>query len=212
MRDWKKEIAEHLSHVQLPRATKEEVIAELASHMEETERESQQKEAGTPELSRRTWRRLGRAIYRAKEKDMNRRDALWIPIFVNLLLTSALINICDRLADVDLAIYRAHPIPLTPQPWVLALTISGAAAAFLARGSQASPRQRIIAALVPCVIWSAVPFFLELIFLCFPETFPGIPVRSLALSSVWFFVFPGLALLLGAAPFLRTSGVKAQVE
>ncbi|HKV77949.1 MAG TPA: hypothetical protein VJP02_07415 [Candidatus Sulfotelmatobacter sp.] len=208
MRNWEKEIREHLASLDLPPETKDEVIAELASHLEDLEQEESRVEGGSQalDLAGVCWCKFARAIQTAKheEREMNRRKNFWIPLFVNLLLTSALINICDWLGIMDLRIYRVDPIPLTPQPWLLVLPISGATAAFLARRSEGSSRTRLIAAVAPCVIWSTTPFVLGLIFLWFPQTFVGIPLRSLALSSVWLFVFPGLSLLLGAAPFLRS--------
>lgn len=209
MRDWRKEIREHLPGLELPPDTKEEIIAELASHCEDSENESEL----LVDVSGSGWRELARKIYRAKQGEgMNHSKSFWIPVFVNLLLTSALINICDWLGIMDLRIYRVDPMPLTPQPWLLVLPICGATAAFLARRSEGSSRTRLIAAVAPCVIWSTTPFVIGLIFLCFPRTFAGVPFRSLAMSSIWLLVLPALALLLGAAPFLRSPKATAQCE
>ncbi|HXJ89915.1 MAG TPA: hypothetical protein VMS18_24100 [Candidatus Binatia bacterium] len=212
MRDWNKEIREQMAGIDLPPEMKLEVVAELASHMEESESEAKESSGQKLELSKRAWRQLGRAIYRAKGSGMNRKKSLWIPMFVNLLLTSALINVCDWLGKMDLRIYRADPMPLKPQPWLIVLPLCGAVAAFLARRAEGSSRVRVIAAVAPSAVWFAVPFALEVVFLCFPGTFVGIPLRSLVRSSVWLFVFPGLALLLGAAPFLRTQSTNSQCD
>ena len=209
MRDWKKEIREHLLPLELPPDTKEEIIAELASHVEDSEEDSELQ----VDLSGSGWRELARKIYRAKQEEgMNQSKSFWVSVFVNLVLTSALINVCDRLGMMDLRIYRADPIPLTPQPWLFLLPVCGATAAFLARRGAGSSTARVIAALIPCVVWFTVPLVLELIFVCFPRTFVGIPFRSLAMSSIWLLVVPALALLLGAAPFLRTPSAKPQCE
>ena len=212
MRDWRKEVREHLAQVELPPEMKEEIVAELVSHLEESENEGDQI-TNALDLSKRSWQELAYAIYCAKqETGMNRKSGLWIPIFVNLLLTSAIINVCDRMGMMDLRIYRVDPIPLTPQPWLLVLPICGATAAFLARRAASSPNARVIAAVAPAIIWFTAPFVVELILLCFPHTFVRIPLRSLVFSSLWLLVFPALALLLGAAPFLRNYGAKAQCE
>jgi hypothetical protein len=209
MRDWKREIREQLPALELPPDIKEEIIAELASHVEESEEERE----FLVHFSGSGWRELARKIYRAKQGEgMNHSKSSWIPVFVNLVLTSTLINVCDRLGMMDLRIYRADPIPLTPQPWLFLLPMCGATAAFLARRGAVSSAARVFAALIPCVVWFTVPLVLELIFLCFPRTFVGIPFRSLAMSSIWLLIVPALALLLGAAPFLRTPNAKPQCE
>ena len=38
MPDWKREVREHLAEIDLPAAAKEEVISELAAHMEDSVR------------------------------------------------------------------------------------------------------------------------------------------------------------------------------
>ena len=209
MPDWKRIVGANLEHLDLTPDTKEEIIAELATHFEELDESQDNSEALA--LSARGWRQLNRAIYRAKRRDqMNRRKSLWIPMFVNLLLTSSLMNLSDCYDIVDLRLYRGSGhIPFSPQPWLLLLPVCGALAAFLARHGEGSPRERAAAAIAPSLVWLAVPFVLEVIFLCFPQTMPGVPLRSLALSSIGLSFFPALALLLGAVPFLGTAAQAA---
>ena len=70
---------------------------------------------------------------------MSLRRSLWIPMFVNLMLTSSLINLADWFGKIDLRIYRSGHIPLTPQMWLLALPLCGAVAAFLAKRAPRGP-------------------------------------------------------------------------
>jgi hypothetical protein len=204
--NWEKEIREHLASLDLPPETKDEVIAELASHLEDLEREESRVEDGPQalDLSGIRWRKFGHAIQTAKleEGGMNRAKGLWIPMFVNLLLTSALINICGWLGWVNVRVDRVDLMPLVVGPWLLVLPICGATAALLAKRGEGSCATRVMAAVAPSAVWFATLFVLKLIFLCFPQTFVAIPVKTLALASVSWFVFPALALFAGAAPFL----------
>ena len=206
MRNWEKEIREHLASLDLPPETKDEVIAELASHLEDSEKEESRVEDGTQaiDLGGVHWCKFARAIQTAKREEdgMNRTRTLWIPMFVNLLLTSALINICDWLGWVHLRADPADHMSVAPEPWLLVLPLCGATAALLARRFKASSATRVIAAVAPSAVWFATLFVLKLIFLCFPQTFVAIPFRTLALASVGWFVLPALALFAGASPFL----------
>lgn len=205
MRDWKNAMRERMSTLRLPRQAKEEIIAELASHLEDSERHASRESYGC-DFSQVKWRRLTRDIERAKfeERVMNNRTkGLWIPAFMNLLLTSVLINICNALGWVDLRIAHPGHIPPALQPWIATLPICGAFAAFLARRGQGSSGMRALAAVAPSLAWLATLPVLQIIFLCFPGTFTGVPPASFASAAVGWFVFPAAALLLGAAPFLR---------
>ena len=127
MPNWEKEIREHLASLDLPPETKDEVIAELASHLEDLEREESRVEGGPQalDLSGIRWRKFGHAIQTAKleEGGMNRTKGLWTPMFVNLLLTSALINICGWLGWVNVRVDRVDLMPLVFGPWLLVLPI-----------------------------------------------------------------------------------------
>ncbi len=210
--DWEKEVREHLADIDLPAAAKEEVISELAAHLEDSETEATNL-THRDELSRHNWRRLSLAISRAKRgNQMNLRRSLWIPMFVNLMLTSSLINLADWFGKIDLRIYRSDHIPLTPQMWLLALPFCGATAASLAKRADGSTLVRLIAVLTPCAVWFTVPFLLELLFLCFPHSLEAISLRSLVVSSFALIALPAPALLLGAAPFLGTTPSKVRCE
>ncbi len=209
--DWKKEVREHLADIDLPAEAKEDVISELAAHLEDSDEDTNL--AAKDELSMPKWRQLSLAISRAKRGNpMNLRRSLWLPMFVNLMLTSSFINLADWFGRIDLRIYRSDHIPLTPQMWLLALPFCGATAAFLAKRADGSTIVRLIAALTPCAVWFTVPFLLELLFLSFPHSLGAISLRSLAVSSFALIALPAPALLLGAAPFLGTTRPKVRCE
>jgi hypothetical protein len=205
MPDWKNAIREQISTLRLPTQAKEEIFAELASHLEDGEGDASSESYGS-DFSQVKWRRLSREIERAKFEEPamnNRTKGLWIPAFINLLLTSVVINICNVLGWIDLRIAHPGHIPPALQPWIATLPMCGALAAFLARRGQGSSGMRALAAVAPSLAWLATLPVLQLIFLCFPGTFNGAPPASFASAAVGWFVFPAAALLLGAAPFLR---------
>lgn len=205
MPDWKEILQREMAALNLPPEKKQEVISELASHFEDGECE------GSSEIREMTdarWRNLSRAIEHSKSEDgiMNHRaKGLWLPAFLNLLLTSALINVCGWLGWVDMRITQPSHTGFAIQPWVLTLPFCGALTAYLARRGQGSSVMRMIAALSPCFAWLATIPILKVILMCFPGIFAGMPLRALALAAVGWFVVPALALSLGAIPFLRES-------
>ena len=98
------------------------------------------------------------------------------------------------------------PIAL-PLPWLLALPVSGAAAALLAKRAQAPLAARLPAGLAPSLVALAVFCVMPLVFLLDRWQFSGfpLPLDYFALSALVWIVVPIFPLLLGALPFLRQS-------
>src|ERR1700730_7262867 len=91
MPDWEKLVGQRLLHLALDEREREEVIRELAGHLEETYEGLRRNglpggEAVHHTLSQVTdWSDLQRSILRAKENTMNSRTRrLWLPSFVTL--------------------------------------------------------------------------------------------------------------------------------
>jgi hypothetical protein len=209
MPDSKETIQRELANLDLSPDARKSVISELATHLEDCERHSVRE----PDLNARQWRRLSRAIQQSKMEDaMNRTKALSIPIFVNLLLSSVLINICDWLGWIDVRITQPGPLAQAFQPWLLTLPICGATAAFLARGSQASPAIRLLAAVSPSLVWLASIPVVKLIFVLFPGGFAAPPLSSLVLAVLGWFLLPAFALFVGAVPFLMPKRPQVSVS
>lgn len=219
MPDWKKLVRKHLRSLTLSPCAQEQVIDEISDHLqgvyEDARRQGHSKRASLKLALQEVgdWRVLTRGIRRTKSEDasLNRTRALLMPTFVNLVLTSALLNICDKFGIADLTIKRSAPMPAF-QPWLLTLPLCGALAALLARRADGPSTARFAAALAPCVVWFASLFVLKIIFLCLPGFFSGVSLSSLAFAAIGWVVLPGLALFAGAAPFLGTSGAKSEFE
>ena len=213
MPDWKELVRKRTARLTLPAGAKEEMINEISDHLHEIYEDARHaglsKQASLRLVLQEVgdWSVLTEGIRQTKLEDnsMNRTRALLVPTFVNLLLSSAVINICDHLGMVDARLERMAQIPPTFQPWLVALPICGATAAFLARRSHGSPAVRLLAAVSPCITWLTTLFVLKLIFICFPETFGNVPIGTLAAASIGWFFLPALSMIIGALPFLGTS-------
>ncbi len=104
MPDWKQVVKEHMGKRGLPESSEEEVIAELAGHLEDAcENEHAQgrseAEAGTRILANIRWRKLARAIRASKpgEEKMNARTkTLWLPGMAILFPAGLLLMLLDR--------------------------------------------------------------------------------------------------------------------
>jgi hypothetical protein len=142
MPDWKKLVRERLSVLNLPPSAKNEVIAELAAHLEEIHEKVRQTcvtDAVAVELTLQeidNWRVLARNIRRAKSggDSMNHRtkSLLWLLVTVTWLgasLSVMLLQRTDRLYP-DLILFYL--------PWLATLPLVCAGAAYLAQ--RADPR------------------------------------------------------------------------
>jgi hypothetical protein len=103
MPDWKKEITERIVRLDLPADARQEVIAELASHFEDCENNSSDKnwDSSTLHVDTVNWRHLARAIDRAKQGklSLNRRiKSLCLPAIAILFLAGLLLMLLDRAA------------------------------------------------------------------------------------------------------------------
>jgi hypothetical protein len=186
MPDWKKLVDDRLTPLSLPAESREDIVSELAAHLEDVYQQDlahglTESEASRRALSEIHWNALARRIRRAtlKEAPMNSRvRGLWLPAIVNLLLATLLFVICEMHPLMQQAIHAAFiwlivtlekhgahrlmlqvgnmSVALSLVPWLLTLPFSAAAASLLARRAQAPPALRLIAGLAPSLAWLAV--------------------------------------------------------
>lgn len=186
MPDWNKLVRERMSGLNLPPDTKEEVISELAAHLEDGYQNEIARGLGEPEASQHVlsevqWNKLAREIRRAtcKEGSMNNRTrALWLPAIVNLTVAAVLLIILvglgadarmtrssmialDQLAlnhpdHLRLFALIYKPLGIIHLSWLLTLPLSAAAGCLMARRAQASTAVRLVVGLAPSLLWLAV--------------------------------------------------------
>lgn len=262
MRDWKDLVQKRLVKLNLPPSAKEEVILELAAHLEDSVAASQEaSEAADPELAQLQWRKLLRAIERTKceEGKMNRRTkTLWLPSIGVLFTVGLILLFLGRAffwqqfifmtsmamflgtaasesnhlspqtrslwlpalttffgASLSLMTFQffgmqphlgwIHGVGMTFYwPWLASLPIFGAAGAFLSRRAQGLPTARLAAGLFPVFIMLTVMLLILPLGLAI-DGMDFFRVVAFGIGLINWVALPGIALLLGAAPFLRDS-------
>lgn len=205
MPDFRSEIRARMKRLNLAPETKEEIVAELASHFEDAESESAKERDNISQVK---WRKLATAIEHAKRGTvMNHRiKSLWLPSLANLAALIALVILFYRMdwQEPGMAtpghVGRAFRIP-----FLLLLPALGALGSFLAKRARASRRERLIAGLVPSLLWFGVLVLVGLPLAFDPQDFTGIPMSYLGLSALGLVIVPALLLLAGSLPFLGNS-------
>jgi hypothetical protein len=211
--DWRETVRERLDSQVLPFRCREEIIAELAAHLEETYDHARSRGLGNQaafELAIaqiRDAHRLAKAIRRAKSAgdSMNfRTRSLWLPALITLLGASVSLTL-SQLIGVQPRLVWIGPLAMSFYwPWLATLPVFGALGAYLSRRALGPAPARLAAGLSPALVM--------LIVMCL------ILPWGLAIDGVSFFrlvsfglglanwvALPAVALLLGALPFLRAS-------
>jgi len=209
MPDWRKFVRDQMPLRQEPQEAREQVIAEIAAHLEDASEDFsavESEERTRPEFLNVHWTNLSRAIERAKcaEEPMNYRSrSLWLPALINIALAATLLIISDKIRAHSVVV-RLGRIELPfPVLWLLTLPICGAVGAFLARRAHGSAVVRLIAGLAPSLVWMAVFCIIGLVFAFDWRVFRGFPMNDFAMSALSWVILPALCLLPGALPLLR---------
>jgi len=215
--DWHKKVHHRMARLNLPANSKEEVVAELAAHLEEIYEAARSRglmhraafELALQEV--RSWRVLVHDITRARLEDhfmTKRTRTLWLPAMVTLLAAMSLLMIMQRL-DVQPRLFWVNAIEgkfalVFYFPWLVTLPFFGAVGAFLSRRAQGDAFARLTAGLSPALA------LIVLICLIAPWALliDGLSIYRLVLIAgglLTWGVLPAGALLIGALPFLRGS-------
>src|SRR5271169_1025937 len=142
MPDWKDLVRVRLSSLNPPRNLNDEVIAELAGHLEETCEEARLRNLDEPEATDLAlqevadWHVLAAQIRRAKSEEdsvNDRTKGLWLPAMVNLIVAPGLLMIIQKLAVQPRVLWIGDMAMVLYLPWLVTLPVFGALGAFLAR-------------------------------------------------------------------------------
>jgi hypothetical protein len=197
--DWKHLVRKRLDPLNLRPDEKEEVIAELAAHLEDSR-------GADLEIA---WGALAHTIERVKreEKIMNQRTkTLWMPVFLNLSLSSVMLIVLSALGIEGIA--PRHPNSFTIHPWLIALPLCAAMAALAARRARASLVALLVAGMAPALLWLVVFSLVGLVLVCDPRHFSGVPLDSFVVAAFSWIVLPAVPLFLGMLPFLRQRNLR----
>lgn len=216
MRDWRAYVQGQLGALRLEPAEVDEVVRELAGHLEECYAQLRAQEVGEEEAYLRAcaeagnWAELKRGVISAKESRMSDRlKQIWIPSLVTLSVGWAVLGMTIWSGTPPL-MWKQYdsvpgPVPGFPQvilywPWLLSLPIIGAVGACLSRRAKATGWRVYLSGLFP-VLAVAVVFALTFPFAFVVDTqvAPFFKVTSMLANVVSWMVLPGIALWLGIA-------------
>lgn len=214
MPDWTILIAERLGELTLPQEICDEVVAELAAHLEEFCEESCARGANESEAIELAlaqvahWQGLRQEITDAKNEEQTMNDRtkqLWLPGLATLTASMLWLMILQRLNwRSETVLFHASPL-LTPfLIWLLTQPMFGAAGAFLSLRAGGDRLALLLAGIFPSIVMFGVIAF-GLLFAIFVERNPFVlkhPVQLVLVFLPWV-VFPALTLLVGVLPFLK---------
>jgi hypothetical protein len=215
VRDWQALVRERLSGRGLTTSQQNEVVAELAAHLEDLYEVARAQGASETDAIRLAledgtdWRRLSRRIRSSKEQEEqmnNRTRSLWIPGLVSLTAATGTLMLMNRIGIEPRIFWYGSKVGLELYlPWLVILPVFGGLGAYLSRLANGHLRAQLAAALFPAIVYLG--------FFCLGITVSATIERHLtwrdspivALMILNWVLLPGGALFLGALPFLRNS-------
>lgn len=222
MPDWQKLVSERLHGLALDTAEREEVHAELASHLEEICEGLLRMGMPEDEAVRRTlshvenWHDLRRKIQRSRREEnnmSNRVRQLWLPGFLTLFTSMSLLVLLGFFGPQPPIFHPTDaynvsfqlrgwsmiaPVAVVYVPWLLALLLIGASGAYVSHRAGASRRVVFLPILFPILPY--LVFFLiglPLIVTLNQHIVHEIMFSALFIGLLAWVLFPAAALLAG---------------
>lgn len=212
MRDWEGLVRNKLAGLALDEVQREETVAELSSHLEETFEGFLRQGVGEEEASQRTllqagdWSVLRKRIQTARSKESNMTDRvkqLWLPGFLTLFLSMLLLMIIQFIGPKPLVV-GTHgwrliaPVAVIYVPWLVCLIPIGAMGAWLAWRAGGSQRALFLSTVFPVLPYTV------LFLIAFPVSLilddyvaHNVTLSGLLVGLVAWVLLPGAALLAG---------------
>jgi hypothetical protein len=216
MPDWNRLIFERMGTSTLSREVRDEVVAELATHLEELYQacraqganESQAIETALSQAA--DWQELGREISDAKNEEdgMNDRSKqFWLPGLVTLTASMLWLMLLQRWNWRPETILAYGSPPLAPYLiWLITQPVFGAAGAYFSCRNGGSRLARLAAGMFPSIAMLGLLIFIALAGF-FVERNPFLwkhPAYFALIVFPWA-IFPALALSIGVLPFLKVA-------
>jgi hypothetical protein len=224
--EWNEIVRKNLRNLRVTPEQREEVAQELAGHLEDLYEQLQESGHCESEALRLTmqatgnWKELAKKIRRAKREEavMNKRtQVLWLPGLVAFTTASILLMtlqhavlsrptvllILEQIVRLRPTLWWKDQVDVIYFCWWVLLPLCGAAGAYLSRRAGGTRLACIAASLFPSIIMSFVfCFVLPVSIVLEKNTFVMQHPLYFALAFVNWTMVPGLALILGALPFL----------
>jgi hypothetical protein len=217
--DWLQFLEEHLRTTGLSDGDRGEVLAELASHLEEVYEQHCARGIPGAEAASRVqaevtdWHTLARRIKNARREEglMNHRTkSVWIPGLVSLTLASGALAVLQVWGVRPHIVWTRSGLALLFYiPWLVAQPVIGAIGAYISRQNGGDWRERLTASLLPAGAMVGA-FCVALCIAIVSNDITDYKITAIGLSMyiVSWAVLPALALAVGALPFLGRNGLE----
>lgn len=219
MPDWRAFVHERVAGLGLGAEREEEIRMELAEHLEDAYQAALERGL-SPDAALAwareqvpDWQGLVRQIRLARQEgtDMSHTaKTLWVPGVSVLLLASIMLILMTRVVPATLWTSPNGPW-LMLGPWLLSYFVFGALGAYLSRRAGGDPRARLLSGVFPLALHLTI-FVLPIIVAAVADSARYPEHRQLAWllrTSLAWVVIPGVALAIGALPFVRDSAQKS---
>jgi hypothetical protein len=213
MRDWDELVRRQLLDLGLETDERNEVISEIAAHLEENYEELRRQGMTEEEAARHTlsqvedWQKLSRLIQVARKKEngmTNRVRQFWLPSLLTFFLSMGLLMLIQLFGPKPWSVVIKNGWSLIANaamiylPWLFSLPLIGAMGAYLSNRAGGSKR-----AMFSSTVFPVVPY-LALFLLALPVTAvvdarlgPHIMLLALFVNILAWVVAPAAALLTG---------------
>jgi hypothetical protein len=238
MSDLHSRVRDGLSNLKFDSAERDEVIDEIASHLELASADIISAgialaEAQTQVLSTvGDWTQLRCEIEKSRQDTVkDRMKKMWLPAFVTGFIAFAAQGTIAHLVAEFLSFAAQGIVPrlyLAPRiiqfreaylqlnlPWLIFLIFCGAFGAYWSRSMGGRLRERLVSALAPVLVMGTLFLFAlitDVVFQVFVDH--QFSLRRMAFGFavwiVWMVILPAMPLLLGSAWFLRGSSTKVE--
>ena len=220
MPDWKKLARKRLFKSGLRHGTREDVVTELATHLDETYEQALSNgltESAAIKIALQEvddWHVLAAEIDSARsgEGAMNHRTrSLWLPALITLLGASVSLAATQFIGLQPQQVWVGKMGMTFYWPWLASLPIFGAVGAYMSRRAAGQTPTRLAAGLAPAIVMLVV-MFLVMPWGLVLDGFHFFRLVHFGLGLINWVGIPAAALLLGALPFLRGNNLTAEMN
>ena len=219
MPDWSRLISERMGVLALSGAVRDEVVAELATHLEELyqacrARGASESQAVEIALSQATdWQELGREISDIKDEEAGMNDRskqLWLPGLVTLTASMVWLMMLQRVNwNLGSSWFHESPPLMAYLMWLITQPVFGAAGAYLSRRNGGTLIARLAAGIFPSIALLGLLIFITFTGF-FVERNPFLWKHPAFFALVVFpwAILPAISLLIGVVPFVKMTKPK----
>ncbi len=221
MPDWNHLVRKRLGKLELPENLQDEVVSELAAHLEDFYQE--QLDAGKNEAEALKhmlaqdshWQQLAKDIECAKRKEaiMNTRTKqIWIPALVSLTASMGWM-MALQIASTKLQMPWKHAgVAFMPYViWFFTLPLIGAVSGYLSLRAGSRRAARIAAVVFPSIVMAVLWLVLVAVVIARKSPHP-FQTLNFAYGFMLWVVAPALALLAGTLPFSRQHKLTVEIN